>query len=577
MHEILTQSLFSEFSALLILAGAIGFAGHLLKQPLVVSYILVGIIAGPAVLGIAQSEGPLELLSDLGIAVLLFLVGLKLDYRLIRSLGLVSLTTGLGQVLFTSGFGFLIALALGFDTIASLYIAVALTFSSTIIIVKLLSDKRELDSLHGKVALGFLIVQDIVVVLSMVVLSTVGVGAAAEGEGLSVTGALTAGAILVAVVIFIIRFAADPVTRLLAESQELLILFSLGLAALFAALGEYLGLGLEIGGLLAGAALASTPYRDSIASRLATLRDFLLLFFFLVLGTQLELDVLGANIGAALIFSVFVLIGNPLIVLTIMGLLGYRKRTGFLAGLTVAQISEFSLIFIGMGVTLGHVTESELGLVTLVGLITIAASTYMITYSHKLYPIFEPYLGLFEKDDPKQEKKDEREREREDEPAEAILFGLGEPGERIAEQLGKRGIRWLGVDHDPATVQVWQERGIEAVYGDVSDPEYLIGLPLTSAKWIISTLKDHGPNLNEPDPRQTLLKVLDMEDYQGKLAITAYDRAEVALFEEAGADVILDPFGAIAADVADRIAQGVAERSDEEEDGGGASRAALPA
>lgn len=553
MLEFLTGSLFTEFSSLLILAGVVGLAGHLLKQPLVVSYIVVGIIAGPAVLGLARSEGPLELLSDLGIAVLLFLVGLKLDYRLVRSLGLVSLTTGLGQVLFTSGFGFLIALALGFDTIASLYIAVALTFSSTIIIVKLLSDKRELEDLHGKVALGFLIVQDIVVVLSMVVLSTIGVGAAAEGEGLSVTGALTAGAILVGVVILIIRFAATPVTRILAESQELLILFSLGLAALFAALGEYLGLGLEIGGLLAGAALASTPYRDSIASRLATLRDFLLLFFFLVLGTQLELDILGENVGAALVFSAFVLIGNPLIVLTIMGLLGYRKRTGFLAGLTVAQISEFSLIFIGMGVTLGHVTESELGLVTLVGLITIAASTYMITYSHHLYPLFEPWLGRFERADPKQEKKDERE---EDEaPPEAILFGLGGPGGIIAERLTARGVRLLGVDHDPATVRSWQERGIDALYGDVGDPEYLAGLPLPTARWIISALKDHGPNLNEPDPRRTLLKVLDMEGYEGKLAMTAFDAADVAMFEAAGADLVLDPFGTIAETVAKHITE----------------------
>jgi Kef-type K+ transport system membrane component KefB len=120
MTEILTGSLFSEISALLILAGLVGLIGHFLKQPLVVSYIVVGILAGPSVLGLARSDGPLELLSELGIAVLLFLLGLKLDYKLVRSLGFVSLTTGLGQVLFTSVFGFLIALALGFDPIPSL-------------------------------------------------------------------------------------------------------------------------------------------------------------------------------------------------------------------------------------------------------------------------------------------------------------------------------------------------------------------------------------------------------------------------------------------------------------------------
>lgn len=551
MPEIVTASLFTEVSGLLILAGAIGYVGHLLKQPLIVSYIVVGILAGPSVLGLARSEGPLELLSDLGIAVLLFLVGLKLDYRLVRELGMVSLLTGLGQVLFTAGFGFLIAMGLGFDVIASLYIAVALTFSSTIIIVKLLSDKRELDALHGRVALGFLIVQDIVVVLSMVVLSTIGIGAAAEGEGLSVTGALTAAAVLVVIVVLIVRYAANPLTRSLAQSPELLILFSIGLAALFAAIGEALGLGLEIGGLLAGTALASTPYRDAIASRLGPLRDFLLLFFFLVLGTELELTILGENVTAALIFSAFVLVGNPLVVVMIMGLLGYRRQTGFLAGLTVAQISEFSLIFIGMGVTLGHVTEAELGLVTLVGLITIAASTYMITYSHKLLPIFAPYLGAFERADPQRERADE-ERGAE-EPPEVILFGLSGLGSAIAERLAHKNVPMLAVDLDPAVVREWQLRGVDAVYGDVTDPEYLLGLPLASAPWVVTTLRHHGPYLNMPDPRQTLLKVLNAEGFDGRVAVAVYDPAEGDSVQEGGADLVLDPFALTAEALVDKV------------------------
>lgn len=540
MTEIFTGSLFSEIAALLILAGMVGLVGHAIRQPLVVSYILVGIIAGPAVLGLARSEGPLELLSDLGIAILLFLVGLKLDYRLIRSLGFVSVITGLGQVLFTSVFGFLIGLGLGFDTTASLYIAVALTFSSTIIIVKLLTDKRELDSLHGRVALGFLIVQDIVVVLSMVVLSTMGMGAAAEGEGMSVTGALTAATIMAVIVVLIVRYAATPLTRRLAESQELLILFAIGLAALFAAIGEYLGLGLELGGLLAGVSLASTPYRDSIASRLAPLRDFLLLFFFLVLGTQLDLGVLGANVPAALIFSAFVLIGNPLIVLIIMGMMGYRKRTGFLAGLTVAQISEFSLIFIGMGVALGQVTEAELGLVTLVGLITITASTYMITYSHQLYTLFEPLLAPFERRNPVRDEEDEQ-RKRKEPPA-VILLGLAGLGGALAARLLEKKVPALAVDYDPAAVEKWQERGLDAIYGDVSDPEYLAELPLEAAKWVISTVSHHGPDVTALDPRLTLLRTLETEGFEGRVAIAVYRHSEVEQIEGGGADIVLEPY-----------------------------------
>ncbi|MBB6229116.1 Kef-type K+ transport system membrane component KefB [Polymorphobacter multimanifer] len=540
MAELITHSLFSEIAALLILAGVVGMIGHLLKQPLVVSYIVVGILAGPAVLGVAQSEGPLELLSDLGIAILLFLVGLKMDYRLIRSLGFVSLTTGLGQVLFTSVFGFLIALALGFDTIPSLFIAVALTFSSTIIIVKLLTDKRELDSLHGRVALGFLIVQDIVVVLAMVVLSTVGIGSTAEEEGTSITGALTAVAVMGGIVFLIVRYAATPLTRRLAESQELLILFSIGLAAVFAAVGEYLGLGLELGGLFAGVALASTPFRDSIGSRLAPLRDFLLLFFFIVLGAQLDLAILGQNIPAAMVLSAFVLIGNPLIVLIIMGLMGYRKRTAFLAGLTVAQISEFSLIFIGLGLTLGQVTEAELSLVTLVGLITIAVSTYMITYSHKLFDLFGPYLDFFERKKPEREEEDEQKARKE--PPAVILFGLSRLGGALAHRLLEAKVPALAIDYDPTLVEQWQERGLDAVYGDASDPEHLAELPLESARLIISTISHHGVDITAIDSRLTLIRTLKAEKFEGKLAVTVYQHEDMEHIRTAGADFILEPF-----------------------------------
>ncbi|MEX2130320.1 MAG: cation:proton antiporter, partial [Pseudohongiellaceae bacterium] len=341
-----------------------------------------------------------DLMAELGIAVLLFLVGLKLDLQLIRTLGPVALATGLGQVAFTSVFGFLIAILLGMDTVSALYVAVALTFSSTIIIVKLLSDQREVDSLHGRIAVGFLIVQDLVVVLAMMILASLGIGGqnAEEGDALGriLRIALNGAATLLFISLFI-RYLATPLVRRIAHSPELLVIFAISWAALLATAGSMLGFSKELGGLLAGISLASTPFREAIVARLASLRDFLLLFFFIALGTQLDLTLLGEQVFPALIFSLFVLVGNPLIVMIIMGFMGYRKRTGFLAGLTVAQISEFSLIFVTMGVTLGHVTTASLGLVTLVGMITITLSVYMITYSHFLYRWLEPLLGVFER------------------------------------------------------------------------------------------------------------------------------------------------------------------------------------
>src|SRR5690606_8066066 len=424
----IAESFFNEIAALLVLAAGVGLLGVVLRQPLIVSFIAVGIIAGPAVLDIAQPPDPIDLLADLGIAVLLFLVGIKLDLKLVRTMGTVALATGLGQVAFTSILGFLICLALGLDAVTSLYIAVALTFSSTIIIVKLLSDKREIESLHGRIALGFLIVQDIVVVVAMIVLAAIGVGEREGSAAGNIAMVVGSGFGMLVLVLLFIRYLADPLTRLLAKSPELLIGFAIALAAAFAAAGEAFGFGKELGGLLAGVALASTPFRDSIAARLAPLRDFLLLFFFIALGTSLDLENLGARGWEAAGLSAFVLIGNPLIVLLIMVQLGFRRRTGFLAGLTVAQISEFSLIFMAMGLSLGHVDTEALGLVTMVGLITIAASTYMITYSHQLYAVCEPLLRVFDRKTAHREAAHEGPEQGE---YEIVVFGLGRYGGTI--------------------------------------------------------------------------------------------------------------------------------------------------
>ncbi|MFP4538370.1 MAG: cation:proton antiporter [Dichotomicrobium sp.] len=549
--EAIVQSPFGEIAALLVLAAVIGFLGIILRQPLIVSFIAVGLIAGPSGLDVVRSDEQISLLAQLGIAVLLFLVGIKLDVKLIRSLGAVSLFTGLGQVAFTSIFGYFIGLALGLGHLTSVYVAVALTFSSTIIIVKLLSDKREIDSLHGQIALGFLIVQDLVVVLAMIVLSAIGIGAGdnAGGSAGDVLLALASGVALVALVILFVRYAADPLTERLARAPELLVIFAIAQAAIFAAIGDAVGLGKEVGGLLAGVSLASTPYRETIAARLAPLRDFLLLFFFIALGATLDLSLLGAHVTGAIVFSLFVLIGNPLIVVAIMGTMGYRKRTGFLAGLTVAQISEFSLIFIAMGVSLGHVDQDALGLVTMVGLVTIAASTYMITYSHQLYALFEPLLGIFERKGTPREAGEDTTLPGKDYAV--LIFGLGRFGTAIGLRLQKRGIRVLGVDFNPLAVRRWRELGLDTEYGDATDPEFVAELPLTHAEWIVSTIPIHPTGLSHEDTRTTLIQLTRAAGFRGRIAVASHHARDTEELFGAGADIVLEPFQ----DAADRAVE----------------------
>ncbi|WP_197054290.1 cation:proton antiporter [Sphingomonas sp. 37zxx] len=533
-----------------MLAAAIGFIGMLLRQPLIVSFIAVGILAGPSGLDIAQSSEPIELLAELGVAILLFLVGIKLDLKLVRTLGAVSAATGLGQVLFTSVFGYLICLALGLDSRTSIYVAVALTFSSTIIIVKLLSDKREIDSLHGRIALGFLIVQDLVVVLAMIVLSAIGIGAREGSGGSEVFSVLAAGLLMLGVVLGFIRYVADPLTARLARSPELLISFAIALAAAFAAIGDAVGFGKELGGLLAGVALASTPFRDAIAARLAPLRDFLLLFFFIALGASLDLANLGRSGGEAAVLSLFVLIGNPLIVVAIMAALGYKRRTGFLAGLTVAQISEFSLIFMAMGVSLGHVSTEALGLVTLVGLITIAASTYMITYSHQLYAMFEPLLRPFDRLAIRRTAAAE-DAGTDTEAHDTIVFGLGRYGGTIGRLLIAEGRRVLGVDFSPEAVRRWHRDDLPAVYGDASDPEFLTGLPLRSVDMVVLAIPDAEGGVNAHDTRTVLIQALKEAGFEGRVAVSTQRGGRRDELVAAGADIVLEPFR----DAADRAVE----------------------
>lgn len=551
MLELVHQSAFYQVAALLLLAAVIGFIGNLLRQPLIVSFIAVGVLAGPSILGIVQAEEHIDVLAELGIAVLLFLVGLKLDLKLIRTLGPVALTTGLGQVIFTSVVGYGIALALGLQPMTALYVAVALTFSSTIIIVKLLSDKHEVDSLHGRIALGFLIVQDLVVILAMMVLSALGMGTAAGDDPvLEIVSMLASGLMIIMAVALFVRYVATPLMRRLARSPELLTTFAISWAALLAVLGDTLGFSKELGGLLAGISLASTPVREALISRLSSLRDFLLLFFFIALGARLELDLLGAQIVPAVVLSLFVLVGNPLIVMVIMGLMGYRKRTSFLAGLTVAQISEFSLIFMAMGLNLGHVTEESLGLVTLVGLTTIALSVYMITYSHALYAWLEPVLSVFERRMPYREE-DPNSHNMSFNGYDFILFGLGRYGSAIAHNLLKNEQKLLVVDFNPDAVRRWRALGHDAVYGDASDPNFIAMLPLHSTRWVVSAMQQHDVGLALEDPRYMLIHSLKEQGFGGRIAVATHHNAEIDILLERGAHLVFRPYQ----DAADRAVE----------------------
>ncbi len=531
--SILISDPFAELAFLLVIAAVGGAVAVRLRQPVLIAYIIVGIAVGPAGFELVKSHDQVSVLAQIGVSVLLFVVGLKLDLTQVRDIGKVALATGLGQLAFTIIFGFLLILALGKDLVEALYVAVALTFSSTIIIVKLLSDKGELDALHGRIAIGFLIVQDIAVVVAMMAMSALGAGgdAPAWEVAASLLGRILGAAVLMFV---LMRYLIPPLLRSMARSQELLLIFAIAWGTGLAALGEWVGFSKEAGAFLAGFSLASTVYREAISARLSGIRDFLLLFFFVDLGAELDFSTLGAEVLPAVVLSLFVLIGNPLIVMAIMGGMGYRKRTGFLAGLTVAQISEFSIVFIAMGIGLGHVGVEALGLTTLVGIVTITLSTYMILYSQPLYRLLAPVLGVFERRTPFREIAAEAQIGADLRP-QVLVLGLGRYGLRLAKRLSAAELRVLGVDCDPDLVRTLAREALPVCFGDGQDPAFLDTLPLGGVQWVISTLPDIDSN-------RMLLHALAERGFSGEIAVVARDEARGAKLWRAGAPIILYPF-----------------------------------
>jgi Kef-type K+ transport system membrane component KefB len=538
------DSVFQQVAAILVIAAVIGTLARVLRQPLIIGFIAVGILVGPIGIGIVEDAEEIELLATLGISLLLFIVGLKLDLRLIRTLGPVALATGLGQVTFTSAIGFVLALALGFAVVDSLYIAVALTFSSTIIIVKLLTDKGETDQLHGRIAIGFLIVQDIVVVIVMIGLSAF--GRADTGVDLPTELAFVAvrGVLFLAAIILVSKYVLPRLLRRVTGTPELFVLFAVTWAVTLAAAGDLLGFSEEVGAFLAGVSLASTPYREALAARLGSLRDFLLLFFFVDLGAYMDFGNAGEQVIPAIVLSLFVLVGNPLIVMVIMGAMRYRKRVGFLAGLTVAQISEFSLIFAALGVTLGHITGATLGMITTVGIITIGLSTYLILNSQQLYARLGPWLGVFERSAPRDPVLESLERE-----PEVVIVGLGRYGGQMATNLAAAGTEVLGIDFDPDALDRLRGAGIPVAYGDVEDPDLPSVLPLGRARWVVSSVRNADVNLG-------LIQALRSHDFAGRIAAAAEREVDAARLREGGADLVLLPLRDAADDAIRALAAG---------------------
>ncbi|OGM22903.1 hypothetical protein A2865_00605 [Candidatus Woesebacteria bacterium RIFCSPHIGHO2_01_FULL_39_17] len=517
---------FSQIAILLSTAAIFGILVKRLRQPILIGYLFAGFLL--AVTGLLKDNTLVEGLGKVGVALLLFLVGLEMNVRELPTVGKAAFYTGIGQIVFTFGVGMLLGILLGFNLVTSSYLAIAVSFSSTIIIVKLLSEKNALGSLYGKISVGFLLVQDFVAIVILIFLSGFGRG----GIEFADFSSLAIKALLLLATLWILskKILPNLFEKYVANSSELLFIVSIAWALGLSALVTKIGFTLEIGGFLAGLALSNLPEHLEIASRTRPLRDFFLTIFFLGLGSNLVVGNLSEILLPAIIYSLLVLVGNPIIVMIVMGFLRFKRRTSFLASVTVAQISEFSLIVVAMGYSLGHISQSHVALTVTIAAITMTMSTYLILGADKLYLKIKDNLKIFERKNTQEISllKDEVLEDH------IVLIGCYRTGYRLLSLFKKKNISFVIVDFNPEVYKKLTAENYPVIFGDIADPEILEAVSLDQAKLIISTIDGLTDNL-------VLLEYIRKLAKKPLSIFTASTRTNALKFYESGANYVIVP------------------------------------
>ncbi len=522
----MVNELFAEVAAVILTASVISLIAYKLKQPLVVAYIVSGIVIGQSVLGFVRSAEVFESFSSFGIALLLFIVGLNLNWRNIKDVGGTALAAGLTQITLCAGLSFGVARILDFDLITSVLLGLILSFSSTIIVVKMLADKEDLDRLYGRITVGILLVQDLTAMLALLLLSAYAGGETLAGVlGYSLLKAVGA----VAVLALLARFVVPHLFRYAANSAELLFLTALAWCFAVASTLQFLGFSLEIGALLAGVTLSGTGFQHEIETKIRPLRDFFVVLFFVVLGTTLSLSVNAIReiIVPAVIFSAAILFIYPLIVVAILRVLKHHPRTGFMLGTTISQVSEFAFILAGASIGVGLLAPEILPLVTSVALITITVSSYITANNEKLYDFFHklfPFLVL----------RDEDSADAFDQAPTVVLLGYDKMGETILPIVQQLTKEYLVIDINPSVIENLEHHGIKAIYGDAGNPELLRYAQLNKAKMVISAIPDMAVN-------EDIMDFMQHENSKATLVVTVKTSDEAARCYALGATFVIVP------------------------------------
>ncbi|MBI5357840.1 cation:proton antiporter [Candidatus Saccharibacteria bacterium] len=478
---------FSELSLVILVTAGVSLFMKFIKQPLILGYILAGLLVGPSFFGLIHSEELFAAFSSIGIALLLFIIGLGLNVSELRKLGKVVVTIASATFFTITLLGFGTASLLGFGKSEALIVGLALFFSSTIIIVKILSDKKEQNRLHGQIAIGAILIEDLIATFALLF-----VVAGSQGEGFQLdklVQLLIKGTALMVLLAFCSTKILPAVSKYMAKTQELLFLFAISWGFGIATLFELTGFSIEVGALFAGVALASSPYVQEIASRLKPLRDFFVVLFFIALGESMNLTDISSGILPAILLSVIVILAKPLVVISTMGLLGYTKRVSFKTGINLSQISEFSIVLVVLAVSTGVARPEISAIITLVAIITIAVSTYLMQYDNQLYSYFDKLkLHTFEKEVTYREKKSTANYP-------IVLLGYHHGGHEFVRIFKQMNHRFMVIDYNPEIIDLMEHQKVDYLYGDVNDSELIQEANIDKSRLIVSVISDHSTNV----------------------------------------------------------------------------------
>ena len=473
------MEIFLQIGILIAISSIIALLLNSIKVPPIISYILVGILAG--YFGLKPASEDITVMIELGIILLLFLAGLEIKLKGFLELGKKTLIVGEGHDVLMGVVGFILAFfVLKLDVLGSFYLAIGLALSSTIVVVKALTNRKELATPHGKILIGTMVLQDIVAMVSLAVFSSLGT----EATILSGLGLMFLKGFLVFVSLLILgRYILPKVFYYAAKNIELVFLVALGWLFLGVGFSGLIGFSMAIGAFLAALAISDLPFSFEITDKVKGLRDFGIMLFFLSVGMQLQItNALFANWKFYMLIA-FVLLFTPLITATITGFLRFTKKEIFIMSTLPTQVSEFTLILMTFGFSVGHISLELYSMITLVIVATIMISSWVIENLNEIYKRIQHKIDFVEweyAEHPPHIKRDLKNH--------IVIFGFGRLGQYIADFYRKKRKDVLVIDWQPESIEATKKVKCMHVFGDAGDSDLWDEIRLEKVDAVISTI-----------------------------------------------------------------------------------------